>query len=172
MINSSLLFLRQCESLDWSDCLVVLLLSATHFRKSGHACLIRGCFSFSQCFQAGVFSSLSPPPSRSLWLAPSPPLLGKFQHGGFGSKLCVKRKRLHCRLSHHGIWAIIACYPKMVIVGVCWNLKTSWKSVVFTNKSERILDILWAFIPPALVGYEMIIANYHLISNAHSWNHC
>ena len=37
MINSSLFFLRQCESLDWSDCLVVLLLSATHFRKSGHA---------------------------------------------------------------------------------------------------------------------------------------
>ena len=50
MINSSLFFLRQCESLDWSDCLVVLLLSATHFRKGGHARLIRGCFSFSQCF--------------------------------------------------------------------------------------------------------------------------
>ena len=62
MINSSLFFLRQCESLDWSDCLVVLLLSATHFRKSGHARLIRGCFSFSQCFRAGVFSSLSPLP--------------------------------------------------------------------------------------------------------------
>ena len=36
-------------------------------------------------------------------------------------------------------------------------------------------------IPPALVGYEMIIANstlcavlaiYHLISNVHSWNNC
>ena len=39
--------LRQCESLDWSDCLVVLLLSATHFRKSGHARLIRGCSSLS-----------------------------------------------------------------------------------------------------------------------------
>ena len=62
MINSSLFFLRQCESLDWGDCLVVLLLSATHFRKSSHALLIRGCFSFSQCFRAGVFSSLSPPP--------------------------------------------------------------------------------------------------------------
>ena len=48
MINSSLLFLRQCESLNWRDCLVVLLLSATHLRKSGHAHLIRGCFSFSQ----------------------------------------------------------------------------------------------------------------------------
>ena len=48
MINSSLLFLRKCESLDWSDCLVVLFMSATHFRKSGHARLIRECFSFSQ----------------------------------------------------------------------------------------------------------------------------
>ena len=63
VINSSLFFLRKCESLDWSDCLVVLLLLATHFLKSGHARLIRGCFSFSQCFRAGVFSSLSPPPS-------------------------------------------------------------------------------------------------------------
>ena len=27
-----------------------------------HARLIRGCFSFSQCFWAGVFSSLPPPP--------------------------------------------------------------------------------------------------------------
>ena len=99
MINSSLFFLRQCESLDWSDCLVVLLLSATHFRKSGHARLIRGCFSFSQCFRAGVFSSLSPPPPRSLWLAPSPPLFGKFQHGAFTGKLRAQRKRLHCRLN-------------------------------------------------------------------------
>ena len=90
MINSSL-------SLDWSDCLVVLLLSATHFRKSGHARLIRGCFSFSQYFRAGVFSSLSPPPPRSLWLAPSPPLFGKFQHGAFASKLRAQRKRLNCR---------------------------------------------------------------------------
>ena len=30
--------------------LIVLLLSAAHFWKSGHARLIRGCFSFSQCF--------------------------------------------------------------------------------------------------------------------------
>ena len=46
-------------------------------------------------------------------------------------------------------------------------------------KSGRIRNILWAFfnktiIPPALVGYEMVIANearsaaYHLISNTHS----
>ena len=98
MINSSLLFLRQCESLDWSDCLVILLLSATHFRRSGRARLIRGCFSFSQCFWAGVFSSLSPPPPRFLWLALSPPLHGKFQHGAFASKLRGERKRLHCRL--------------------------------------------------------------------------
>ena len=98
--GGSLFFLRQCESLNWSDCLVVLLLSATHFRKSGHARLIRGCFSFSQCFRAGVFSSLFPPPPRSLWLAPSPPLLGKFQHGTFASKLSAQRKRLHCRLQY------------------------------------------------------------------------
>ena len=98
MTNSSLFFLRQRESLDWSDCLVVLLLSATHFRKSGHARLIRRCFSFSQCFPAGVFSSLSLPPPRPLWLAPFPPLFGKFQHGIFASKLHAQRKRLHCRL--------------------------------------------------------------------------
>ena len=99
MISSSLFFLRQCESLDWSDCLVVLLLSATYFQKSGHMRLIRGCFSFSQCFQAGVFSSLSPPPPRSLRLAPSPLLFPKFQHGAFVSKLRAQRKRLHCRVT-------------------------------------------------------------------------
>ena len=92
MINS------QCEASDWSDCLVVLLLLATHFRKSGHARLIRGCFSFSQCFRAGVFPFLSTPPPRSLWLAPFPSLLGKFQHDAFASKLRAQRKRLHCRL--------------------------------------------------------------------------
>ena len=75
-----------------------LLLSATHFRKSGHARLIRGCFSFSQCFRAGVFPFLSTPPPRSLWLAPFPSLLGKFQHDAFASKLRAQRKRLHCRL--------------------------------------------------------------------------
>ena len=73
MINPNLFFLRQYEFLDWNDCLVVLLLSATHFQRSGHARLIRGCFSFPQCFWEGVFSSLSPPPPRSLGLAPSPP---------------------------------------------------------------------------------------------------
>ena len=83
-INSSLFFLRQCDSLEWSDGFVVLLLSATQFRKSGHARLIRGCFSFSECFWAGVFSSLSPLPPRSLWLAPSPPL---FTSGSFNMAL-------------------------------------------------------------------------------------
>ena len=53
------------ESLDWSNSLVILVLSATHFRESRHARLIRGCFSFSQCFLAGVFSSLSPLPLTS-----------------------------------------------------------------------------------------------------------
>jgi len=45
-----------------------------------------------------MFSSLSPPPPRPLWLAPFPPLFGKFQHGAFASKLRAERKRLHCRL--------------------------------------------------------------------------
>ena len=61
--NSILLFLRQCESLDWNDCAVVLLLSATHFMKSSHARLIRRCFSFSQCFRPGVFLFSLPAPS-------------------------------------------------------------------------------------------------------------
>ena len=30
----------------------------------------RGCFSFSQCFQAGVFSSLSPPPTPLILTCP------------------------------------------------------------------------------------------------------
>ena len=98
MINSSLFFLRQCESLDWSDCLVVLLLSATHFRKSRHARLIRGCFPFSQCFRAGVFSSLSLPPSRSLWLAPFPPLFGFNMALSRAKTFARPNKRLHCRL--------------------------------------------------------------------------
>ena len=68
MIHSSLFFLRQCESLDWSDCLVVLLLSATHFRKNSHVRLIRGCFSFHSVF-GQAFSLLSPP---------SPPLSAPF----------------------------------------------------------------------------------------------
>ena len=63
MINSSLFFLRQCESLDWSDCLIVLLLSATHFRKSRHARLIRGCFAFSQCLRRRRFLFSLPTPS-------------------------------------------------------------------------------------------------------------
>ena len=37
----------------------------------------------------------------SLWLAPSPPLFGKFQHGAFVSKLRAKRKGLHCRLGQY-----------------------------------------------------------------------
>ena len=46
-----------------------------------------------------LFSLPAPcPPPHSLWLAPSPPLFGKFQSGAFASKLCAQRKRLHCRL--------------------------------------------------------------------------
>ena len=74
----------------------------------------------------------------------------------------------------------------MVTVLVCSKLKTSWKSVGFTNKvgknSRYFVGVLnKTIIPLALVGYEMIIANearsaelaiYHLKSNAHSWNNC
>ena len=128
MINSSLFFSRQCESLDWSDCLVAFrfffsrllrhalpisllilrkkptvlqsrLFSATHFRKSAHARLIRGCFSFSQCFRAGVFSSLSPPPLPSPWLIPFPPLFKSFNMARLKPFTRARWKRLHCRLS-------------------------------------------------------------------------
>ena len=67
-------------------------------------------------------------------------------------------------LSHHGIWAIILCSPNMVTVRVCSKLKTSCKSVVFTNKvgsnSRYFVGVFnKAIIPLKLVGYEMIIAN-------------
>ena len=72
----------------------------------------------------------------------------------------------------------------MVTVHVCSKLKTSWKSVVLTNK---VRQNSWYFvgvfnktiIPLEVFGYEMIIANlmlrtsvviYHIVSNAHSWN--
>ena len=51
----------------------------------------------------------------------------------------------------------------MVTVRVCSKLKTSWKSVVFTNKvgknSRYFVGVFnKTIIPLALVGYEMIIA--------------
>ena len=50
----------------------------------------------------------------------------------------------------------------MVTVRVCSKLKTSWKSVVFTNKyGENFRYFVGVFSknPIALVGCEMIIAN-------------
>ena len=53
----------------------------------------------------------------------------------------------------------------MVIVPVCSKLKTSWKSVVFTNQNGKNSRYFVSFfnktinIPLELVGYEMIIAN-------------
>ena len=52
----------------------------------------------------------------------------------------------------------------MVTVRVCSKLKTSWKSVVFTNKvgknSRYFVGVfIEKIIPLALVGYEMIKAN-------------
>ena len=120
MINSSLFFLRQCESLDWNDCFIVSLLSATHFRKSSHAQLIRGCFSFSQCFRAGVFSSPSPLP-----LVPSPPLIGKFQHGPFASKLGAKRKR---QASNSLIFSQLVCLARIKVTSH-WPVNL-WSSFV------------------------------------------
>ena len=69
----------------------------------------------------------------------------------------------------------------MVTVGVCSKLKTSGKWVVFTNtvgKNSRYFVGVFnkTFIPLALAGYVMIIADsalraslamYHLISNVH-----
>ena len=92
MINSSLFFLRQCESLDWSDCLVVLLLSATHFRKSGHARLIRGCYSFSQCFRAGVFLFHLPAPSPLLLTRPISSSLREVSTWRFREQIACTRK--------------------------------------------------------------------------------
>ena len=126
MINSSLFFLRQCESLDWNDCFVVSLLLATHFWKSSHAQLIRGCFSFSQCFWAGVFSSLSPPPPRSLWFAPFPPLFGFNIMWRFHEQkhLRAQRKHLHCRL--HWNKKSNVCNSWYVINGY-WIWSYHWK---------------------------------------------
>ena len=91
--------------------------------------------------------------------------------------ICIKKLNhwiMQCQgcdwLSHHGIWANIPCSPNMVTVRVCWKLNTSWKSVVFTNKvGKNSPYFVGAFnktiIPPALVGYEMIIANSALPSH-------
>ena len=62
------------------------------------------------------------------------------------------------------IRTIIPWSPNMVTVRVCSKLKTSWKSVVFTNKvaknSRYFVGVLYkTIIPLALVGYAMIIAN-------------
>ena len=72
----------------------------------------------------------------------------------------------------------------LLIISICSKLKTSWKSVVFTNKvgknSRYFVGVFEkTIIPLTLVGYEMIITNsplcislaiYHLISNTHLWN--
>ena len=80
---------------------------------------------------------------------------------------------------------MLSKYGNCTCVCVCSKLKTSWKSVVFTNevgKNSRYFVGVFnkTIIPLMLVGYEMIIANsalraslaiYHLISNAHLWNY-
>ena len=83
-------------------------------------------------------------------------------------------------------WPLYHALQIMVTVRVCSKLKTSWKSVVFTNKvgknSRCFVGVFdKTIIPLALVGHHMIITNSalraslprnHLISNAHSWNNC
>ena len=64
----------------------------------------------------------------------------------------------------HGLWAILPCSPNMVTVRVSSKLKTSWESVVFTNKvgknSRYFVGVFnKTIIPLVLVGYEMIIGN-------------
>jgi len=74
----------------------------------------------------------------------------------------------------------------MVTVRICSKLKTSWKSVVFTNKvgknSRYFVGVFnKTIIPLPFFGYEMIkaksalrasLASYYRISSAHSWNNC
>ena len=132
MINSSSFFLRQCESSYWSDCLVVLLLLATHFWKSGHACLIRGCFSFQQCFRAGVFSSLSPPPSSET----QGQIVGT-RESQTGEKIYMERRKVkNCEKSplgqhltrpfpngrhHSGFWLVFWHQSEARTAATIWN---------------------------------------------------
>ena len=63
------------------------------------------------------------------------------------------------------MWAIIPCSPNMVTVRVCSKLKTSWKSVVFTNKvgeNSRYYVAVFnkTIIPLALVVYATRLFGY------------
>ena len=73
------------------------------------------------------FSSLSPLPPRSLWLAPSPPLIGKFQHGPFASKLGAKRKR---EASNSLIFSQLVCLARIKVTSH-WPVNL-WSSFDFT----------------------------------------
>ena len=73
MINPSLFFLRQCEFLDWNDCLVVLLSSATHFGRVVTRVWLGGVSHFHSVF-GKAFSLLSPRPLPAPFDSPpSPP---------------------------------------------------------------------------------------------------
>ena len=63
------------------------------------------------------------------------------------------------------MWAIIPCSPNMVTVRVSSKLKTSWKSVVFTNKvgeNSRYYVAVFnkTIIPLALVEYATHLFGY------------
>ena len=70
-----------------------------HTERSWHAYWFSVVFEFLVFMVCSLMQERFLWPLCSLWLAPSPPLFGKFQHGAFASKLRAQRKRLHCRLS-------------------------------------------------------------------------
>ena len=104
-------------------------MSATHFRSNGQARPIRGCFSSSQCFRAGVFSSLSPPPTPLLLTRPIFCPLFEFQYVLSRAKHSrARRKRLNCRLIKYSralIWVVMPRFTR-------WGLK------LFTRSSRNI----------------------------------
>ena len=119
-------------------------MSATHFRNSGQARLIRGCFSSSQCFRAGVFSSLSPPPTPLLLTRPIFSPLFEFQYVLSRAKHSrARRKRLHCRQIKYSRALIWVVMPR------------------FTR---------WAFKPIALIFLELLVNNFKKLFTRSSRN--
>ena len=129
--------------------------------------LIRGCFSFSQCFRAGVFSSLSPPPHRSLWLAPSPPLLGSFNmailrvHCALKENACTAR--LHCRLTvktlRLTVTSILGAWGGgggRAFGKLCVPLKTSWLRPCALQSKEPSPGVTWIFFSVAVCNMSEI----------------
>ena len=85
-----------------------------------------GCFSFSQCFRAGVFSSLFPPPTPLLLTRPIFSPLFEFQHALSQEKNSRARtKRLHCRLTQgERALALVPC-GKTVMLALSSQVRVS-----------------------------------------------